>query len=250
MKILVPQKQVADPGIIVSGSRFDVNTSGTNTVVNPFCAIALEAAVRLKECGLAAEVIVVSIGTRAAQKFLTKSLACGADRALLVEVDSEEDLIPLDIAYALQQVVAVEKPDLVLMGKQAVDFDNNQVGQMLSALLDWPLITAASKIAVENRQLTVEHEVDDGMHIHTFLLPGVVTVDLQLNEPRSPGLAAVVKARSKSIDIFHCPDFPTAKQQHLEVIDTYAPHRDINIKMLDDVKGLADAIKTHSYRLG
>lgn len=248
MKILVPQKQVMDIGVVASGQRYNLKTGNGIRVINPFCAIALEEAVRLKEAGIATEIIAVTIGDKDCQKLLSKSLACGADRAILIEIDSDESLLPLDIAYILQNLIAVENPDLVLMGKQSVDYDNNQVGQMLSVLLDWPLVNAASKLALEEKLITVEHEVDDGVQTHAFCLPGIVTVDLHINEPRSPGLSEVVKARSKPVTIYPCADFLSGQGQHIDVIDIYAPQRDVVIKMLDDVKDLADVIKAHAYR--
>lgn len=248
MKILVPQKQVIDMGVVPAGGRYDFSTKSGLRIINPFCAIALEEAVKLKEKGLATEIVVVTIGDRDCQKLMAKSLACGADRAILIETDADDLLLPLDIACILQNLVAVENPDLILMGKQSVDFDNNQVGQMLSALLDWPLINAASKLGLDNNLMTVEHEVDDGVQTHAFMLPGIVTVDLHINEPRSPGLAEVVKARSKSVSTYPCADFLPEHKKHIDVIDIYAPQRDVAIKMLGDIKDLAEVIKTHAYR--
>lgn len=251
MKILVPQKQVRDIGIVSPGARYDLAAGDATKIINPFCAIALETAVRLKERklpGETVEVVVVTIGDKESQKALAKSLACGADRAIFIETDDADSLLPLDIAYILQKLVAMENPDLIIMGKQAVDYDNNQVGQMLSALLDWPLVNAASKLNLEANLATVEHEVDEGIRIHAFQLPGIVTVDLHINEPRSPGLSEVVKARSKPVSSYPCSVFLPLPTPHLEIIDVYAPCRGGIIKMLDDVKDLADVIKTHAWR--
>lgn len=247
MKILVPQKYVTDIGVVPVSGSYNLSARDAAKNINPFCAIALEEAVRLRGRASVTEIVVVTVGDKDCQKLLSKSLACGADRAILVETTADDLLLPLDIACILQNLIAVENPDLILMGKQSVDYDNNQVGQMLSALLDWPLVNAASKLSLEDKIVTVEHEVDDGEQTHTFLLPGIVTVDLHINEPRSPGLADIVKARSKPVDTYSCSDFLSGQRQHLEVIDVYAPQRDIVIKMLDDVKDLAEIIKTHAY---
>ncbi len=248
MKILVPQKQVKELGPVIPNSGIELATLGGTKMVNPFCAIALEAAVRLRDLMQVDEILVVSIGDKDCQKMLGKSLACGADRALLIETPDDDQLLPLDIARILQQLIAQEKPDLVLMGKQAVDYDSNQVGQMLSALLDWPIVNAAAKITPNGNQLCVEHEVDEGTRVLAIPLPGIVTVDLHLNEPRSPGLPDVVKARSKPLATLSCEQFLAAPGRHLQLVELFAPQRESNIKMLDDVKDLAKIIRTHAQR--
>src|SRR5438045_8259258 len=167
--------------------------------MNPFCEIAVEEAVRLKEKGVATEVVAVSVGPTQAQETLRTALAMGADRAILVQTD--QDLEPLAVAKVLKAVIAEESPDLVLMGKQAIDGDNNAVGQMLSALLDWPQATFASKIEVSGQTVRVTREVDGGLQTLELDLPAVVTADLRLNEPRYASLPNIMKAKKKIIDV-------------------------------------------------
>jgi electron transfer flavoprotein beta subunit len=246
MKILVPVKQVLDPMLNSQLQTAEINGQGGVNITNPFCAIALEEAVRLKEQGLISDVVVVSVGDKNTIKFLRKILASGADRALLVEVDSDEFLCPNDIAKMLRHVVRLESPDLILMGKQSIDYENNQVAQILSALLGWPQITAASNIILKQNIITVEHEIDDGSRTDSFLLPGIISVDLPLNEPRAVGLAEVMKARTKPLDILQAKDFMSDSFSHLELLDVISPHREVSLNMLDNVKDLAAVIKRYA----
>src|SRR5688572_5100959 len=184
MKVLVPVKRVIDYNVKarVKADQTGVDLANVKMSMNPFCEIAVEEAVRLKEKGVATEVVAVSIGPQQAQETLRTALAMGADRAILVQ--SDQDLEPLAVAKVLQAIIAEESPDLVLMGKQAIDGDNNAVGQMLSALLDWPQATFASEIAVAGGKAKVTREVDGGLQTLEVNLPAVVTADLRLNEPR------------------------------------------------------------------
>jgi electron transfer flavoprotein beta subunit len=166
--------------------------------MNPFDEIAVEEAVRLKEKGVASEIVAVSCGVAGCQETLRTALALGADRAILVE--TEADLQPLAVAKLLAAVVAREQPQLVILGKQAIDDDSNQVGQMLAALLDWPQGTFASKVEVSGGTLTVKREVDGGLETVEMALPAVVTADLRLNEPRYATLPNIMKAKKKSLD--------------------------------------------------
>jgi len=200
MKILVPVKRVVDYNVKVrvkpDGSGVD--TANVKMSMNPFDEIAVEEAVRLKEKGVASEIVAVSCGVAGCQETLRTALAIGADRAILVESDAE--LQPLAVAKLLAAVVAREQPQLVILGKQAIDDDSNQVGQMLAALLDWPQGTFASKVEVSGGALTVKREVDGGLETVEMALPAVVTADLRLNEPRYATLPNIMKAKKKPLD--------------------------------------------------
>ncbi|MFP2871927.1 electron transfer flavoprotein subunit beta/FixA family protein [Acetobacter tropicalis] len=200
-KILVPIKMVLDanvrPRVKADGSGVDL--SGMKLSINPFCEIAIEEAVRLKEKGLAEEVVAISIGPARAQDILRQAMAMGADRARLIETG--RPIEPLTAAKLIRTVVEEENPDLVILGKQAVDDDCNQTGQMLAALLDWPQATFASAVAVDAGTLHVTREVDGGHQTLALPLPAVVTTDLRLNEPRHCSLPNIMKARKKALDI-------------------------------------------------
>jgi electron transfer flavoprotein beta subunit len=200
MKVLVPIKRVVDYNvkIRVKPDQSGVDTANVKMSMNPFDEIAVEEAVRLKEKGLATEVIAVSCGIAACAETLRTALAIGADRALLVESDA--DLQPLAVAKLLQAIVAREAPQLVLMGKQAIDDDANQTGQMLAALLGWPQATFASKLEIAGGRATVKREVDGGLESIEMALPVVVTVDLRMNEPRYATLPNIMKAKKKPLE--------------------------------------------------
>ena len=200
MKILVPIKRDVDYNVKVrvkpDGSGVD--TANVKMSMNPFDEIAVEEAVRLRERGIATEIVAVSCGAQACQETLRTALAIGADRAILVQSDVE--LQPLAVAKLLAAVVARESPGLVILGKQAIDDDANQVGQMLAALLDWPQATFASKVDIAGGTATVKREVDGGLETVEMALPGVVTTDLRLNEPRYATLPNIMKAKKKPLD--------------------------------------------------
>jgi len=200
MKLLVPVKRVVDYNVKVrvkpDGSAVDV--SNVKMSMNPFDEIAIEEAVRLKEKGVATEVVAVSCGVAACQETLRTALAIGADRAILVETDAE--LQPLAVAKLLKAVVEKEAPRLVILGKQAIDDDANQVGQMLAAMLDWPQATFASKVEVDGSTLRVKREIDGGLETVESTLPAVVTADLRLNEPRYATLPNIMKAKKKPLE--------------------------------------------------
>jgi len=201
MKLLVPIKRVVDFNVKVrvkpDGSGVD--TANVKMSMNPFDEIAVEEAVRLKEKGVATEIVVVSCGVSACQETLRTALALGADRAILVE--SGEELQPLAVAKILQAIVAKEAPQLVILGKQAIDDDANQTGQMLAALLDWPQATFASKVEIGSGSATVKREVDGGLETIEMQLPAIITTDLRLNEPRYATLPNIMKAKKKPLDI-------------------------------------------------
>jgi electron transfer flavoprotein beta subunit len=200
MKVLVPVKRVIDFNVKVrvkpDGSGVDLQN--VKMAMNPFDEIAVEEALRLREAGRATEVLVVSVGPAQAAETIRTGLAMGADRGILVKTDQPTE--PLGVAKALKAIVAAEQPDLIILGKQAIDDDCNQTGQMLAALLGWPQATFASKVAVEGDAVTVTREVDGGLETLRLSLPAVVTTDLRLNEPRYASLPNIMKAKKKPID--------------------------------------------------
>ena len=200
MKILVPVKRVVDYNVKVrvKADGTGVETSGVKMSMNPFDEIAVEEAIRLKEKGVATEVIAVSMGIAACAETIRTALAMGADRGILVETDAE--LQPLAVAKLLKALVAKEDPRLVIMGKQAIDDDMNATGQMLAALLGWPQGTFASKLEVSADGITVIREVDGGLETLALTLPAIITTDLRLNEPRYASLPNIMKARKKPIE--------------------------------------------------
>jgi len=201
MKVLVPVKRVIDANVKVrvKSDQSGVELNNVKMAMNPFCEIAVEAAVRLKEAGTAEEVIVVSAGPTSSQETLRTGLAMGADRGILIEADA--GLEPLAVAKVLKAIVEREQPGLVIMGKQAVDGDNNQTGQMLAGLLGWPQATFTSKIALSDGAMEAVREVDGGLETVKTSLPAIVTVDLRLNEPRYASLPNIMKAKKKPLDV-------------------------------------------------
>jgi electron transfer flavoprotein beta subunit len=201
MKVLVAVKRVIDPNVKarVKADGTGVETANVKMAMNPFCEIAVEQAVRMKEAGTATEIVVVSIGVSQCQETLRTALAMGADRAILVETNVEVQ--PLAVAKVLKALVAKEQPKLVIMGKQAVDDDSNQAGQMLSALLGWPQSTHTSKIAVSGDQADVTREIDGGLEHLSIKLPAVITADLRLNEPRYVTLPNIMKSKKKPLEV-------------------------------------------------
>ena len=201
MKIVVPIKRVVDYNVKVRplGDQSDVDLNNVKMAMNPFCEIAIEEAVRLKEAGTANEVIAVTVGKSDSQEQLRTALALGADRAILVEADSL--LEPLAIAKALAKVIEAESPQLVILGKQAIDGDNNQTGQMLAALLNYGQATFASEISIDGDSVSVTREIDGGLQTIKVSLPAIITTDLRLNEPRYASLPNIMKAKKKELDI-------------------------------------------------
>ena len=199
MKLLVPVKRVIDYNVKprVKGDGTGVDLANVKMSMNPFDEIAVEEAIRLKEKGVATEIVTVSIGPAKAQETLRTSLAMGADRAILVTTD--QDVEPLAVAKILQKIVAEEAPQMVILGKQAIDDDSNQTGQMLAALLGWAQGTFASKVEVDGSSVNVTREVDGGLETVRLNLPAIVTTDLRLNEPRYASLPNIMKAKSKPL---------------------------------------------------
>jgi electron transfer flavoprotein beta subunit len=250
MKVLVPVKRVIDYNVKarVKADQTGVDLANVKMSMNPFDEIAVEEAVRLKDgkehhaAGTATEIVVVSIGVTQAQETIRTALAMGADRGILIQSDA--DLEPLAVAKLLAAVVAEERPDLVLMGKQSIDGDNNAVGQMLAALLDWPQATFAAKIEIAGGAARVTREVDGGNQTLSAPLPAVVTVDLRLNTPRYASLPNIMKAKKKEIAIKAVADYGVDTAPRLTVVKVTAPPtRSAGIKVADAAE-LVTKLKT------
>ena len=225
MKVLVPVKRVIDFNVAVrvKADRTGVDLTNVKMSINPFDEIAVEEAVRLKEKGKLSEIIAVSIGPIGAQETLRTALAMGADRAILVKHEGE--LEPLTVAKILKAVVTEEKPDLVILGKQAIDDDCNQVGQMLAALLAWPQGTFAAKVEIAEGSIVVTREVDGGLQTVSLTLPAIVTTDLRLNEPRYASLPNIMKARKKPIVEKTVADYGVDATPRLKVLEVREPEK-------------------------
>jgi electron transfer flavoprotein beta subunit len=223
MKILVPIKRVVDFTVKVrvkaDGSGVDLNN--VKMSMNPFDEIAVEEAIRLKEKGVCTEAVAISVGSAACQETLRTALAMGADRAVLVETDGE--LQPLAVAKVLQALVLKEQPQVVILGKQAIDDDCNQTGQLLAALLDWPQATFASKIEIAEGKATVTREIDGGLETLEIALPAVITTDLRLNEPRYTTLPNIMKAKKKTLDVVPIAELQTDVGSRLRTLKVEAP---------------------------
>ena len=246
MKVLVPVKRVIDANIKVrvKSDQTDVETSNVKMAMNPFCEIAVEEAVRMKESGAAEEIIVVTAGPSQSQETLRTALAMGADRAILIE--SDDALEPLGIAKLLKAVVEKENPGMVIMGKQAIDGDNNQTGQMLAALLGWSQGTFVSKIDGSGDTINVTREVDAGLQTVTLKMPAVVTVDLRLNEPRYASLPNIMKAKKKPMDTVTPTDLGVDVTARVTVVKvTEPPARDAGVKVAD-VAQLVDKLRNEA----
>ncbi|MCS7208427.1 MAG: electron transfer flavoprotein subunit beta/FixA family protein [Fimbriimonadales bacterium] len=243
MKILVSVKRVPDPYAKISPNAAgdDIQRDGLQMAVNPFDEIALEEAIRLKEAGKATEVVAVSIGGAECQEQLRTALAMGADRALLVQTDAALDAP--SVAKLLAAVYRREQPHLMLMGKQAIDMDENQVGQMLAAILDLPQATFASKIALENGSATVERETDNGIETVRVPLPAIITADLRLNEPRYVALTGIVRARSKPLETLTPADLGVQPQTRVRLVRVEAPPARKAGKRVSDVHELVRLLR-------
>jgi len=246
MKVLVPVKRVVDYNVKVrvKGDGSGVELANVKMSMNPFDEIAVEEALRLKEGGKATEVVVVSIGPAQASETIRTGLAMGADRAILVKTDQSVE--PLAVAKLLKQVVENEKPDLVIMGKQAIDDDCNQSGQMLAGLLGWPQGTFASKIELNGAKVKVVREVDGGLETLILAKPAVVTTDLRLNEPRYASLPNIMKAKKKPIDETTPEALGVDISPRLKVVAIAEPKtREAGIKV-DTVAALVDKLKNEA----
>jgi electron transfer flavoprotein beta subunit len=224
MKVLVPVKRVIDYNVKarVKADQTGVDLANVKMSMNPFDEISVEEAVRLKEKGVASEIVAVSVGPTQAQETLRTALAMGADRAILVNAESA-DLEPLAVAKVLKAVVAEEAPEVVIIGKQAIDGDNNAVGQMLAALLDWPQATFASSLEIAGGKAKVAREVDGGLQTLEVDLPAVITVDLRLNEPRYASLPNIMKAKKKPLDVKELASLGVDAAPRLKVLKVTEP---------------------------
>ena len=246
MKILVPIKRVVDYNVKVRplSDNTNVDLNNVKMAVNPFCEIALEEAVRIKEAGNAAEVVAVSVGKSESQEQLRTALALGADRATLVETDNL--LEPLAIAKVLQKVIEDEKPDLIILGKQAIDGDNNQTGQMLAALLDYPQATNASEVLLQEASVKVTREIDGGLQTLELTTPAIITTDLRLNEPRYASLPNIMKAKKKELNVVSAVDMGVDVSSRTELLSVdLPPSREAGI-MVETVDELINKLKNEA----
>ena len=246
MKILVPIKRVVDYNVKVRplSDNSNVDLNNVKMAVNPFCEIALEEAVRLKESGKATEVIAVSVGKTESQEQLRTALALGADRATLIEVDSL--LEPLGISKVLQKIVENEKPDLIILGKQAIDGDNNQTGQMLAELLGYPQATNASEVDLDDSSVKVTREIDGGLQTLELNMPAIVTTDLRLNEPRYASLPNIMKAKKKELNIMSASELGVDVNPRTEVLSVeLPPSREAGV-MVETIEDLVDKLKNEA----
>ncbi len=246
MKVLVAVKRVVDYNVKVRAKAdgSDVDLNNVKMSINPFCEIAVEEAVRLKEAGVATEVVAVSIGEKNCQEQIRTALALGADRGIQVEVAGKVE--PLVVAKLLKAVVDKEQPQLVILGKQSIDGDNNQTGQMLGALANMGQGTFASEVVVEGDKVNVTREIDGGLQTVSLKLPAIVTTDLRLNEPRYASLPNIMKAKKKPLDVFTPEDLGVAVTSHLTQVKVAPPAaRQAGIKVAD-VQELVDKLKNEA----
>ena len=246
MKVLVPIKRVVDYNVKVRAKSDETGPDLNNVkmALNPFCEIAIEEAVRLKESGAAEEIIAVSVGTSASQEQLRTCLALGADRAILVETD--QDVEPLGIAKALKAIVEKEQPQLIILGKQAIDDDSNQTGQMLGALLNYPQGTFASEVKVIGDSIEVIREIDGGLQTVSLKLPAIVTTDLRLNEPRYASLPNIMKAKKKQLDTFTAEELNVDLVPRLKTLKVSAPPERASGIIVESVEELVDKLKNEA----
>jgi electron transfer flavoprotein beta subunit len=246
MKILVAVKRVIDYNVKVrvKADKTDVDLSNVKMAMNPFCEIAVEEAVRLKEKGIADEIVVVSIGSKACQEQIRTALALGADRGIQIETQESPD--SLSVAKLLAKVVEEEQPGLVILGKQAIDSDNNQTGQMLAALLDRPQATFASEVVVDGDKVKVTREIDGGLQTIELDLPAVITTDLRLNEPRYASLPNIMKAKKKPLDVKTAEELGVVVKSGITLLGVEPPaERQAGIKV-SSVAELVDKLKNEA----
>ena len=246
MKILVPVKRVIDYNVKVrvKADNTGVGLANVKMAINPFCEIAVEEAVRLKEKGIAEEIVVVSIGDKSCQEQIRTALALGADRG--IQIDTDQNLDSLQVAKLLQKVVEEEQPGLVILGKQAIDSDNNQTGQMLAALTGMPQGTFASEVALDGETVNVTREIDGGLQTVKLNLPAIVTTDLRLNEPRYATLPNIMKAKRKPLAVKAAADFGINLTSNVEVLKVEEPGtRDGGVKV-ESVAELVEKLKNEA----
>jgi electron transfer flavoprotein beta subunit len=246
MKVLVAVKRVVDYNVKVRAKSdgSDVELNNVKMAINPFCEIAVEEAVRLKEAGTATEVVVASIGDKSCQEQIRTALALGADRGIHVEAEGRPE--PLEVAKLLKGVITAESPDLIILGKQSIDGDNNQTGQMLGALTGMGQGTFASKVSVGDGTVQVIREVDGGLQTVELTLPAIVTTDLRLNEPRYASLPNIMKAKKKPLETFSPSDLGVDVQSHVTLVSVKPPaERSAGIKV-ESVEQLVDKLKNEA----
>jgi len=250
MKVLVPVKRVVDYNVKVrvKSDGTGVDIANVKMSMNPFDEIAVEEAVRLREKGIVTEVIAVSCGVSQCTETLRTAMAIGADRAILVETDVE--LQPLAVAKLLKALIDKEQPDLVILGKQAIDDDSNQTGQMLAALADWPQATFANKVEVVDGKAIVTREVDGGLETLAITLPAVITTDLRLNEPRYVTLPNIMKAKKKTVDTYKPEELGVDVTPRLKTLKVVEPAKRSSGVMVADVAALVDKLKNEAKVLG
>jgi len=246
MKVLVPIKRVVDYNVKVrvKADGSGVETANVKMSMNPFDEIAVEEAVRLKEAGVVSEIVVVSIGSTACQETLRTALAIGADRAILVETAMETQ--PLGVAKVLQKLAAKESPGLMILGKQAIDDDFNQTGQMLAALLGWSQATFASKLKIADGNAEVTREVDGGLETLSIKMPAIVTTDLRLNEPRYVTLPNIMKAKKKTLDVVKPEELGVDMTPRIKTVKVEDPPKRSAGVMVKTVEELVGKLKNEA----
>jgi electron transfer flavoprotein beta subunit len=246
MKILVPVKRVIDYNVKarVKADNSGVDLANVKMAMNPFCEIAVEEAVRLKEKGIASEIVVVSVGDKACQEQLRTALALGADRA--IQIDTDLNLGSLQVAKLLQKIVEEESPELVILGKQSIDSDNNQTGQMLAALTGWGQGTFASEVNLADGKVDVTREVDGGLQTVSLSLPAIVTTDLRLNEPRYASLPNIMKAKRKPLDVKVAADLGVELTTKVNVIKVEEPSQREGGITVETVEELVEKLKSEA----
>ncbi|WP_061011043.1 electron transfer flavoprotein subunit beta/FixA family protein [Vibrio sp. CUB2] len=246
MKVLVAIKRVIDPyvKVRVKSDGSGVETNNVKMTMNPFCEIAVEEAVRLKEAGVAEEVLVVSIGDTSCQEQLRSALALGADRAIHIDVEQSPE--PLAVAKLLKAVMEQEQAQLVLLGKQSIDTDNNQVAQMMAALTNRPQGTFASEVKVEGETVLVTREIDGGLETVKLDLPAIISTDLRLNEPRYASLPNIMKAKKKSLSVMTPDFFDVSVERSQQVLEVMTPPARKAGEMVGSVSELVDKLKNEA----
>ncbi|GIU35844.1 electron transfer flavoprotein subunit beta [Shewanella colwelliana] len=246
MKVLVPVKRVVDANVKVrvNADNTNVDTANLKMAINPFCEIAVEEAVRLKEAGVVSEIVVVTIGPKAAQEQLRTAMALGADRGIHVETDDE--FASLSIAKMLNAIQNQEQAQLILLGKQSIDGDNNQTGQMLAALGNMPQATFASEVTVEGDSVIVTREIDGGLQTLKMPMPAVITTDLRLNEPRYAKLPNIMKAKRKPLDTVTVESLGVTLKQHQNIVKVAPPAQRQAGVMVASVEELVEKLKNEA----
>ncbi|WP_462168854.1 electron transfer flavoprotein subunit beta/FixA family protein [Pseudoalteromonas lipolytica] len=246
MKILVPIKRVIDYNVKarVKADKSDVDLANVKMAMNPFCEIAIEEAIRLKEAGTATEVVAVTIGNKSSQEQLRTALALGADKA--IHIETEEKLESLHVAKLLSKIVEQESPELVILGKQSIDSDNNQTGQMLAALIGRGQGTFASKVDVQSGTVNVTREVDGGLQTVALKLPAIVTTDLRLNEPRYASLPNIMKAKRKPLEVIAADSLGVDLAPRIQLVEVNEPEKRSAGIIVEDVATLVEKLKTEA----